>query len=455
VLVGVGRTRITPAVGMPLSGFAGRGAALHVHDDLEATAVAFAGAGNGGESVDAAEVGLVLVACDLLSLDEHEIANIRRAVEAVAGVPASRIWVSSSHTHYGPVTDRSGTSLTVETPVPQSVVDYLDYLRWAIAGAVAEAVAGMRPATVRFGTGSTAIGVNRRQRLTDGRTVIGQNPDGPCDHRVAVLRVDAVDGRPLAAVLNYACHGVSLGGTCREVSADFIGEARRIVEAETGATCLYIQGAAGNINPVLMGDTWSNPKRLGLQLASEALNTFWSPSDAVEHDGGRRVVTTAGREFRLPGLVESQSVEEAQARLEECEAEVRRLESRGDRAGAYWARVVRDRFRRELRVLSGEEERPEVRAEISAAGLGGSIGLVSAPGEVFTEIGTSIIERSPFELTMYCGYTNGSIHYIPTRAAYSEGGYEVERACIVAPEAGERIEKESVALLGEECDVAR
>jgi neutral ceramidase len=106
-----------------------------------------------------------------------------------------------------------------------------------------------------------------------------------------------------------------------------------------------------------------------------------------------------------------------------------------------------ERAHRDLRVLSGEEEAPVVRAELCAARLGGAVALVSAPGEVFSEIGTSIIERSPFEMTLYCGYTNGSIHYIPTRSAYAEGGYEVVNACIVAPEAGERLEEESVELL--------
>lgn len=448
MLAGVGKVGITPAVGTPLSGFAGRGVATHVHDELTATAVAFA---NDGEisGVVGHEVALVLVACDLLSLGEDEVGRIRQAVHEVTGVSGDRVWISSSHTHYGPPTDRTGRSLTVEGPVPERVVDYLDNLRWAIAGAVSEAVAGLRPAVVRWGVGSTAIGINRRERLADGRIILGRNPAGPFDPRVAVLRVDGQDGGPIVALVNYACHGVSLGAGCREVTADFIGVTRRVVEQETGTRCLYVQGAAGNINPIAMSNTWANPESLGLQLAAEVLKTFWGLERGCQSDDGEVGVVTMQRELRLPGLVSSASFEDAKDRLAKRELEVLRHESDGDAGALYWAKKRLERAELDLKVLSGEAPLPVVGTDISAARLGRRVGLVSAPGEVFTEIGRSIVERSPFDLTFYCGYTNGSIHYVPTRSAYAEGGYEVENACIVAPEAGEQLEEESVSLLAE------
>jgi hypothetical protein len=105
------------------------------------------------------------------------------------------------------------------------------------------------------------------------------------------------------------------------------------------------------------------------------------------------------------------------------------------------------RARAGLAALQGGPMVPPVAAELTAIRLGGSVGLVTAPGEIFTEIGQSIVARSPFPHTLYAGYTDGTIGYVPTRAAYPEGGYEVSHACQVAPEAGEMIEAESVRLL--------
>ena len=55
---------------------------------------------------------------------------------------------------------------------------------------------------------------------------------------------------------------------------------------------------------------------------------------------------------------------------------------------------------------------------------------------------------------MYLGYTNGDVGYIPTVAAYAEGGYEVETAhfhyCLpaaVAPDSAVRVADTCVALL--------
>lgn len=63
-------------------------------------------------------------------------------------------------------------------------------------------------------------------------------------------------------------------------------------------------------------------------------------------------------------------------------------------------------------------------------------------------------ERSPFFHTMYLGYTNGDVDCIPTVAAYTEGGYEVETAhfhyylpAAVAPDGAGRVAASSVAVL--------
>ena len=48
----------------------------------------------------------------------------------------------------------------------------------------------------------------------------------------------------------------------------------------------------------------------------------------------------------------------------------------------------------------------------------------TGPGEIFSEIGLAVKERSPADVTLYAGYTNGCVSYFPTASEYPLGGYE-------------------------------
>ncbi|MFQ5808837.1 MAG: hypothetical protein ACE5JM_04370, partial [Armatimonadota bacterium] len=59
----------------------------------------------------------------------------------------------------------------------------------------------------------------------------------------------------------------------------------------------------------------------------------------------------------------------------------------------------------------------------------------------------AVKQRSPLAHTMFLGYTNGHIGYVPVPEEYPKGGYEVERACRVGPEAAGIITDTALALL--------
>jgi hypothetical protein len=142
-----------------------------------------------------------------------------------------------------------------------------------------------------------------------------------------------------------------------------------------------------------------------------------------------------------------ESVEVARAKVAVLEAERDRLEREGGNAGArWWNQTVLRRARRALEALEGGEPLPPVRAELGALRLG-EAALATNPSELFCEIGMAIKRGSPFPWTAVAGYTDGSVGYVPTRDAYADGGYEVDRACRVNPEAGELIQEISLRLL--------
>jgi hypothetical protein len=436
---GVARVTITPPIGIEMSGFAGRGPADGLHDDLTATALVFEGpsARTAGDNSRIEVTRLAVIACDLLYLRAEEVHAVRAAVGRLTDVPPDHVVVACSHTHYGPLTDpERGDEQTQVGP-------YLANLVHTLAGAVALARSRVVPCLLGVGHGEARIGINRRERTADGRIILGQNPGGPYDPGLAILRVDAVDGRPLAAVLNSACHPVSLGAQCTHLSADFPGTARRLLEEQTGATCLFLQGAAGNINPLLMGWDWTHLSRLGLPLGAEATRVYWSIKPAEQNTGGLSIARTS---LNLPPLLPP-SVAAGREAVAALEVERDKQRAAGNASDLWWVERRLERNRRGLEALEGGTPVPAVPAELAALRLGQDVGLVTAPGEIFTEIGQSIVARSPFAHTFYAGYTDGSIWYVPTRTAYAEGGYEVTHACRVAPEAGQLLVEQSVRLL--------
>lgn len=78
--------------------------------------------------------------------------------------------------------------------------------------------------------------------------------------------------------------------------------------------------------------------------------------------------------------------------------------------------------------------------------LGEDLAWVALPGEIFVELGLAIKKDSPFKHTIIAELANGSIGYVPTRRAYSEGNYEpVSARC--AEGSGEMIVEAALRLL--------
>jgi hypothetical protein len=424
---GVCRVTITPPIGIGMVGFAGRGPSDSVHDDLTATALA----------ISDGERGLMLVALDLLYLPAGVAALIRSAAAERAGLSPDAVHLLCSHTHYGPEVGN-------DTELPsEEVAGYRADLTRKIAGAAAAAWAGRQEARFLYASGESRIGVNRRERLPDGRIILGQNPSGPIDRRLDVVRLDTAGGAPLATLVGFACHPVSQGGRMTHLSADIPGRMRAAAEALTGSPCLFIQGAAGNINPVQMEHSYEPARRLGTILGAVVVQAY----EEAEPEPAERIGTLRA-DLSLPAM-SFPTVEAGRSAVEALEAEHQRLRAAGAASGSLWwceHRLKRARAMRESR--ESGQPLPTVAAEVSAFHIG-PLAAVTVPGELFCEIGMRIKAASPFPHTLIAGYTNGSVGYLPTPEAYDEGGYEVTHACRVDSGAGAMIEAEAGRLLGE------
>ena len=57
--------------------------------------------------------------------------------------------------------------------------------------------------------------------------------------------------------------------------------------------------------------------------------------------------------------------------------------------------------------------------------FGDSLGLVSLPGEPFTEIGLAVKKSSKFKTTLIAALGMGAVGYVPMKECFKRGGYEI------------------------------
>jgi hypothetical protein len=274
---------------------------------------------------------------------------------------------------------------------------------------------------------------------------IGWNPSGLVDCSVPVMQAVRPDGSAIATLVAYGCHTVTTGIGLLAYCADYPGPLRELVRQVTGGDCIFFQGAGGNVMPrIAFDDSGEAATRLGRRLAIEALHALadgpaWparlapagfssaTPLDlfrweSVEPD---RVPLGAAEEVVEFPLLPLPSLADAEAALAAAEKELHAAEARGTpepelRVNRYhgvnhWRRVVAE--------LQGGSPRTTARGSICAVRVGDGA-IVTGPGEIFTEIGMAVKERSPAEVTLYAGYTNGAVSYMPIAAEYPLGGYE-------------------------------
>jgi hypothetical protein len=462
---GVGRAIITPPIGVDLMGYSRRSQpSVGIHMDMYATALV---ASAGGTTV-------AVLDCDLIYLHPPLVDEIREAVAAFLGTRRSHVLVNCTHSHSAPTSSpvKIGGEQDRVRPEEEAYIRSLPHL---LLSAVRQARATMQPARLGAGMGRIDLSVNRREKLPDGRVVLGDNRGGPLDHAVGVVRVDGLKGHPIAALVNYTCHPIFAGSASRLISPDYPGPMRRTVERETGATCLFLQGATGNMNPrnPMHPDT-QEAERAGTMLGLEAAKTFldihtratvereyWLTSVATFHlvrrePSERAEPDRVGARETVLSLPLAPLPDAAQARriLQERSAALEKLiqqttdpdELNPFRYQAMWADML-------LRTVERNPGPLHVDVPVQALRLS-DVAIVGVAGELFVEIQLAIKRASPFAATLVAAYSNGCIGYLPVADAYPDGGYEVDHSykgyrlpAAIAPGAAEKVAETAIELL--------
>ena len=98
-------------------------------------------------------------------------------------------------------------------------------------------------------------------------------------------------------MMTAAAHTVVLGPKTAQLSPDYVGPAREIVEKATGGLSLFLLGAAGNVNPACgIGtggqDQYDDLDRMGAMLAGEVLTTGTALGQRVTLRAGDRAIAS-------------------------------------------------------------------------------------------------------------------------------------------------------------------
>ncbi|MCA9160963.1 MAG: hypothetical protein KDA72_21680, partial [Planctomycetales bacterium] len=85
--------------------------------------------------------------------------------------------------------------------------------------------------------------------------------------------------------------------------------------------------------------------------------------------------------------------------------------------------------------------------DVTVITIGDALAIVTLPGEVFVDLGLAIKQASPFRTTIVVELANAvETIYIPHRAAYAGGSYEVTNSAVM-PGSGEMLVESAVRLL--------
>ena len=384
-----------------------------------------------------------LIVLDHCVMGRREMDNLLDSVSAGADIPREHLIVVFSHTHAAGLMSLERADL----PGGDLIAPYLDELAGRVIDLAKETLAKLQPATLVYGTGHCNLAAHRDFWDEDNQLwACGYNPSTPADDTVLTARAHAEDGTLLATLVNYACHPTTLAWDNTLISPDYPGAMRETIESATGAPCLFLQGASGELGPVegYVGDT-EVADRNGRQLGHAALSTLESlpaPGTRFEYNGPVISGATLGdwRHTKLQeNVIEANTVwrlnresiplpiRPGTPTIQEVQAELADWEARDTPD----ARAMAERKRRLMHRLKQLPPGDDFPLEAIVLKIGGAVWVI-LQGECYSSLQTALRARFPeTPLIIAAVASHWGASYLPPSELYGKGIYQ-ESIAIVA-----------------------
>jgi len=187
----------------------------------------------------------------------------KKVREQVSSIPGENVLIGATHNHSGPdcygFPDENG-EITAD-------IEYLNSVCSKLASAINQAVEELQPSTVKIATGEA-----------QGKISYNYYAERLFDPRCHVMQFLDKEGKPIATLVNYACHPEIIGPKQGILSPDFVGPLYDRVEERGGGTGIFMNSALGGmVTADCRGadgediQTWDECVRIGYLLADEAL----------------------------------------------------------------------------------------------------------------------------------------------------------------------------------------
>jgi len=322
-----------------------------------------------------------LTAIDSLGLTVSLSNKLRSAIAEKLNSQLSHVMLNFSHTH--------------SAPAPLSPLNgerYFCFLMEQIMTCVEAAKQKLCPFKLSWSVTDTQIGENRR----DGCSVV--------DRRLGALKLEKLNGIPIAVVLRVTAHANILMSCNNQISGDYFVPAREKLGRYFKCPVMLIQGAAGNIKPAgtdkILGGNLGDLEKITDILLDSAKKLRFDPDEV-------RKIFMYSSEFDYYSDIP-------------CETEAESIAAKAKKLfgidGAQWLAECKNLRERGV---SQQHKKGEVQFFYINEGC-----ICGVADELFCEISIDVMKRTGSPFMFFNGYTNGCTGYLPHAEEWEKGGYE-------------------------------
>jgi len=368
---------------------------------------------------------------DLRSLYEVAYPAIHNMSAEATGLPKKQIIISVTHNHSAP---------------DPNLLEHPHQKEWfekiclpAIAQAGKDALADLAPISEAEGGTAFAPRVSsvRRYFRENGMFagIATKKSDSPivrhesdADKELRAVRIRR-EGKKDVSLVNFQVHAAScLGQFPERICSDIVGPIRDVLEADGDAYAVYVQGACGNTNSNTSVKeeqvNWPNYHESGIMIGNYAKEALKN-AKPLKLDSLKFVWNDF--ECRV-NHAKTHLLDKALAIRDEKDPDKKQkmMDEAGIESNYEALSIIK-------RSAFGETREMPLSSLVA-----GDLAIGFAPVELFDTCGKNFREASPCPMTFFCGYSMGYHSYVPSAAAFPNGGYEALQ-CHYVPGIGEII----------------